>query len=126
MDKRVTVKSERDEYRLFRSRARVAAGIVFVALVLVFVRLIYLQVTSYGYYTQLSKENYQKRIPIPPVRGLIYDRNGVLLADNHIEYVLEAKHCWCLRYLIRCISWHIVIKVLHQRHGLLSGWRTLR
>jgi len=91
MEKRVTVKSERDEYRLFRSRARVAAGIVFVALALIFVRLIYLQVTSYGYYTQLSKENYQKRIPIPPVRGLIYDRNGVLLADNHIEYVLEAK-----------------------------------
>ncbi|HIQ15664.1 MAG TPA: penicillin-binding protein 2 [Leucothrix sp.] len=91
MEKRVTVKSEREEYRLFRSRAYVAAGFVFVALALVFVRLIYLQISSYEHYTLLSKENYQKRIPIPPVRGLIYDRHGVLLADNHIEYVLEAR-----------------------------------
>ena len=90
MEKRVTVKSERDEHRLFRSRAIAAAVLVFVALLLVFVRLIYLQVTSYEHYTTLSKENYLKRIPIPPVRGLIYDRNGVLMADNHIEYVLEA------------------------------------
>jgi len=91
MEKRVTVKSEREEYRLFRSRAYVAAAFIFVALALVFIRLIYLQVNSYDHYTQLSRENYQKRVPIPPVRGLIYDRNGVLLADNHIEYVLDAK-----------------------------------
>ena len=90
MEKRVTVKSERDEFRLFRSRAITAAVIVFIALSLIFVRLVYLQVTSYDHYTALSKENYLKRIPIPPVRGLIYDRNGVLMADNHIEYVLEA------------------------------------
>ena len=91
MEKRVTIKSEREESRLFRSRAIVAAIFVFVALSLVVIRLIYLQVTSYDHYTTLSKENYQKRIPIPPVRGLIYDRNGALLADNHIEYVLAAK-----------------------------------
>lgn len=90
MEKRVTVKSEREEYRLFRSRAYIAAGFVFVALAMVFVRLIYLQITSYEHYTQLSKENHQKRVPIPPVRGLIYDRNGALMAGNHIEYVLEA------------------------------------
>ncbi len=91
MEKRVTIKSEREEHRLFRSRAIVAAIFVFVALSLVIVRLIYLQVTSHDYYTTLSKENYQKRTPIPPVRGLIYDRNGALLADNHVEYVLAAK-----------------------------------
>lgn len=91
MDKRVTIKSEREEYRLFRSRAVVAAVFVFIAMGLVFLRLVYLQVTNYEHYTVLSKENYQKRIPIPPVRGLIYDRNGALLADNHIEYVLAAK-----------------------------------
>ena len=91
MEKRVTVKSERDEYFLFRSRAIIAAILILMALTLVFVRLIYLQVTQYDYYTELSKQNYQKRVPIPPVRGLIYDRHGVLLADNNIEYVLEAK-----------------------------------
>ncbi len=91
MEKRVTVKSERDEYRLFRSRAIVAAFFVFSALSLVIVRLVFLQVNNYEHYTELSKQNYQKRIPIPPPRGLIYDRHGVVLADNHVEYVLEAK-----------------------------------
>lgn len=90
MEKRVTVKSERVEYRLFRSRAYVAALVVFLCLSLVFARLIFLQMNQFDHFTALSKENYQKRIPIPPVRGLIYDRNGVLIADNHIEYVLEA------------------------------------
>jgi len=90
-EKRVTVKSERKEYRLFRTRAIVASVLIFIALALVFVRLVYLQVTNYQHFTQLSKENYLKRVPIAPIRGLIYDRNGVLLADNHIEYVLEAK-----------------------------------
>lgn len=91
MEKRVTIKSERAEYRLFRSRAIVAAALVFIALAFILLRLVFLQVTSFEHYTKLSKENYQKRIPIPPVRGLIYDRNGALLADNHIEYVLDAK-----------------------------------
>ena len=90
MEKRVTVKSEREEYRLFRSRAIFAAFVVLLALSLIIVRLVYLQVNNYDHYTVLSKENYQKRIPIPPVRGLIYDRNGVVMADNHIEYVIEA------------------------------------
>ncbi|MGK0272218.1 MAG: penicillin-binding protein 2, partial [Cocleimonas sp.] len=90
MEKRVTVKSEREEYRLFRSRAYIAALIVLIALSLVFARLVFLQMNQFEHFTALSKENYQKRIPIPPVRGLIYDRNGVVLADNHIEYVLEA------------------------------------
>ncbi len=90
MEKRVTVKSEREEYRLFRSRAYVAALLVLIALSLVFARLVFLQMNQYEHFTALSKENYQKRIPVPPVRGLIYDRNGVVLADNHIEYVLEA------------------------------------
>ncbi|HIO97461.1 MAG TPA: penicillin-binding protein 2, partial [Leucothrix sp.] len=89
--KNKTEKSERGEYRLFRARAYVAAAFVLIALLVVFIRLINLQVQQYDHYTELLKENYLKRIPIPPVRGLIYDRNGVLLADNHIEYVLEAK-----------------------------------
>ncbi|MCK5813362.1 MAG: penicillin-binding protein 2, partial [Cocleimonas sp.] len=84
-----TVKNEREELKLFRSRSLVAGLLVFIALSLVTVRLVFLQINNYEHYTKLSQENYQKRIPIPPVRGQIYDRNGLLLADNHIEYVLE-------------------------------------
>ena len=89
MSYKITVKNEREELSLFRSRALVAGILVFLALLLVTVRLIMLQINNYDHYTNLSRENYQKHIPIPPVRGQIYDRNGVLLADNHIEYVLE-------------------------------------
>jgi penicillin-binding protein 2 len=84
-----TVKNEREELKLFRSRSMVAGVFVFVALLLVIIRLVFLQINNYEHYTKLSQENYKKRIPIPPVRGQIYDRNGVLLADNRIEYVLE-------------------------------------
>lgn len=88
MEKRVTVKSEREEYRLFRSRALVAAVLVLIAMALVFARLVYLQVNNYEHYTLLSKENYQKHIPVPPVRGQIYDRNGAILADKDRKSVV--------------------------------------
>ncbi|MCK5903553.1 MAG: penicillin-binding protein 2 [Cocleimonas sp.] len=84
-----TFDNQRDELSLFRSRAFIAGLFVFLALLGIIIRLTILQINHYDHYTALSKENYQKHIPIPPVRGQIYDRNGILLADNHIEYVLE-------------------------------------
>jgi len=83
------LKDEKEEHLLFRSRAIAAAVIVFLLLSVIGVRLFYLQITNHEHLTQLSQENYQKRIPTPPVRGQIYDRNGIVLADNKIEYVLE-------------------------------------
>ncbi len=82
------IKDERHELRLFQTRAVIAGLLVTLAVLGIIARLYFLQVTQYDHYTQLSRENYQKRIPIPPVRGEIFDRNGVLLAGNHIEYVL--------------------------------------
>jgi penicillin-binding protein 2 len=89
MANRHALKNERTELQLFRTRAVVAGVLVFLALTGIIARLVNLQVVKYDYYTQSSRENYQKRIPIPPVRGQIYDRNGILLAGNNIEYVLE-------------------------------------
>ncbi|WP_022950267.1 penicillin-binding protein 2 [Leucothrix mucor] len=83
------LKDEKEEHLLFRSRAIVAACVVVMLLSAISVRLFYLQVSQHEHLTELAQENYQKRIPIPPVRGQIYDRNGVVLADNKIEYVLE-------------------------------------
>ncbi|PWQ97002.1 penicillin-binding protein 2 [Leucothrix arctica] len=83
------LKDEKEEHLLFRSRAIAAAVIVFLLLSVIGVRLFYLQITSHEHLTELAQENYQKRIPTPPVRGQIYDRNGIVLADNKIEYVLE-------------------------------------
>lgn len=84
-----SIKDQRAEKEVFRSRVTVAGIIIALALLGISSRLLFLQIVNHDYYQQLSKENYQRRIPIAPVRGQIFDRNGVLLAGNHIEYVLE-------------------------------------
>ena len=89
MARKLSIKDERDEIQVFRSRALIAGAVVTLAILGIIFRLYSLQVSQYEHYTQLSRENYQKRIPIPPVRGEIFDRKGVLLAGNHIEYVLS-------------------------------------
>ncbi|CAA6806121.1 MAG: Peptidoglycan D,D-transpeptidase MrdA [uncultured Thiotrichaceae bacterium] len=84
-----SIKDQRAEKEVFRSRIVISGIIIALALVGISSRLLFLQIVNHDYYLQLSKENYQRRIPTPPVRGQIFDRNGVLLAGNHIEYVLE-------------------------------------
>lgn len=83
------IKFERDEQHLFNTRIIVAALIILFALLGILTRAYFLQVVENGKYSELSRQHYQKRIPIPPNRGQIYDRNGVLLADSHTQYVLE-------------------------------------
>ncbi|MEE9302833.1 MAG: penicillin-binding protein 2 [Thiotrichaceae bacterium] len=88
MARRPAIKDERHELKIFQTRAVIAGVFVTLAVLGIIFRLYVLQVARYEHFTQLSRENYQKRIPVPPVRGEIFDRNGVLLAGNHIEYVL--------------------------------------
>lgn len=45
-------------------------------------RIAQLQVLDYRYYDTQARDNYLRAVPVAPVRGLIYDRNGVLLARN--------------------------------------------
>ncbi len=81
------------ENRLFTIRSIVAG--VFAALLLFAVagRLFYLQVVKFNYYSSLSQGNSIRTEPIPPSRGLILDRHGVVLADNlpafNVELVRE-------------------------------------
>jgi penicillin-binding protein 2 len=51
--------------------------------------LAYLQIIQHPRYTTLSKQNQVGVIPLPPSRGLIYDRNGLVLADNIPVFNLE-------------------------------------
>jgi penicillin-binding protein 2 len=88
MGERLSIKTERDEQNLFNFRIIIAAVLILFALVGITVRAYNLQVVEYSKYAELSREHYQKRIPIPPNRGQIYDRNGVLLAGSHVQYVL--------------------------------------
>jgi penicillin-binding protein 2 len=83
------LEDRRREARLVASRALVAGVLVTLSLVLLVVRLIHLQVDQHEHFSVLSQDNRVKVQPLPPSRGLIYDANGVVLADNHPSFALE-------------------------------------
>jgi penicillin-binding protein 2 len=58
-------------------------------LAVVLARYYSLQITAYETYRTQSDRNRVQLQPLPPKRGLIYDRNGVLLADNRPSYILS-------------------------------------
>lgn len=76
------------ERRLLLTRLAIIGGIMLVLLGLVVGRLYYLQIQRYGYYAGRSTANRTRVQPVAPVRGLIYDRNGRLLAGNRPSYSL--------------------------------------
>ena len=83
------ISNHHQEQRQFFSRAVIAAGIVFITLCVIAGRLYQLQVVEHSHFKTLSQDNRLKLEPIPPVRGLIYDRKGRLLANNRPAYNLE-------------------------------------
>ena len=87
--KQSTLKDYLRESRLFQARAIVSGAGVLVLLILLMVRLIELQVFDHAHFKTLSRDNRVKVEPLPPTRGLIYDSNGVLLAQNLPAYSLE-------------------------------------
>lgn len=77
------------ESQLFLGRAVTAGLFVVICLLLLVFQLTNLQISSHEHYTTLSQDNRVKLVPLPPVRGLIYDRNGVIVAQNLPTYSLE-------------------------------------
>lgn len=73
----------------FRNRALLAFLLVALGLGVLAARFVFLQVVSYEEFHTRSEKNRIKPRPVVPARGLIYDRNGVLLADNLPAYRLE-------------------------------------
>lgn len=69
-------------------RLLLSALLVVAALLGLLFKLYWLQILDYSRFTTLSENNRIKIQPMPPTRGLIYDRNGVLLADNRPAYTL--------------------------------------
>ena len=76
------------ELSLFRQRAAILGVIIMVMLVVLGWRMGHLQITLYDTYKNLSENNRIKINPIAPKRGLIFDRNGELLAENIPSYSL--------------------------------------
>ncbi len=77
------------EARLFAGRNIVAAIFVLLFMVVLVLRLGELQLLEHTHFTTKSLDNRVRVEPIPPTRGLIYDRNGILLAQNLPVYSLE-------------------------------------
>lgn len=77
------------ESRVYGIRTVIAVLLVVVALGAILMRYYTLQITEYEIYRTQSERNRVQLQPLPPRRGLIYDRNGVLLADNQPSYVLS-------------------------------------
>ena len=77
------------ERRRYRSRVIVGSAIAGAGLLALFLRAGYLQVVQNEHYTTLSHENRIRIRPVPPARGLIRDRNGVVLARNSSVFSLE-------------------------------------
>lgn len=89
MNKHVELKNHQREIYYFRLRLVVSIGFVLVLLAILLVRFVYLQMVRHDHYQTLAESNRISVVPIVPNRGLILDRNGVVLAHNYSGYTLE-------------------------------------
>ena len=79
------------ELHHFQVRLAVAAGLVLFVFLLLASRFFYLQVVKHGELYTLAEANRISIVPVVPNRGIIVDRNGVLLAHNYSAYTLEVQ-----------------------------------
>lgn len=84
----LVIKNIQLETRLFKNRCLAALFLLFIFVFILIDRLAYLQIKNYHFYSILSQHNLFNIIPIQPNRGLIFDRNGILLAKNVPTYTL--------------------------------------
>ena len=89
MPQHFDLKDPQLESRIYGARTVIAICIVVVLLGIVLARYYTLQITEYETYSTESERNRVQLQPLPPKRGLIYDRNGELLADNRPTYILS-------------------------------------
>src|SRR5262245_40337040 len=87
--RRVRIKDEALEQRIYLQRALVAVGVVALIAVVLAGRAFWLQVLQHDHYLELSQGNRARIEPLPPNRGIIYDRAGRVIAENTPAYQLE-------------------------------------
>ncbi|MEO8330990.1 MAG: penicillin-binding protein 2 [Gallionella sp.] len=89
MKKHAEFKNHQREIFHFQLRLVVSIGFVLVLLAVLLLRFLYLQAVRHNYYQTLAESNRISIVPIVPNRGLILDRNGVVMARNYSGYTLE-------------------------------------
>ncbi|XHS79637.1 penicillin-binding protein 2 [Burkholderiaceae bacterium UC74_6] len=85
----VVFKNPQQELSRLRLRLLAAAGFVLACFCLLVIRLVYLQIVQHTQLSDRAEANRITVVPIVPNRGLIVDRNGVVLASNYSAYTLE-------------------------------------
>lgn len=83
------LKNPRGEFQFFRHRMIIAGGVVLFAFAGLFSRFVYLQVYQHRHYQTLAESNRIAIVPIVPNRGVVTDRNGIVLAQSYSAYTLE-------------------------------------
>src|SRR5574344_710388 len=91
MPQPIPLKDHEHDARLVRSRAIVGALFVLLLTGVLVARMYYLQVIQYEHHSTLAENNRIHVQPLPPTRGLIYDRNGVIIADNRPSFSLTVS-----------------------------------
>jgi len=89
MRKRIPIKNHLQEIRLVTQRSITILIVMLILLLILIFRLAYLQLAKNDVYTTLSQKNWLDLVPLEPPRGLIYDRNGVLLVENTPSFSLD-------------------------------------
>ena len=89
MPRAVRLKDHWAEQRLFGRRVIASTFVLLLCVGALFARLVFLQVVKHDYFSDLSQGNRIRIDPVPPSRGLIFDRNGEALALNRPAYQLE-------------------------------------
>ncbi len=89
MANRVELKNHIREAHMFNRRAVTAIASVLILFAVIIVRLVDLQIINHEHFTTLSDANRITINPIAPTRGLIFDRNGEILAQNLSAFSLD-------------------------------------
>src|SRR6185312_12809446 len=83
------IRNNERELQQFQLRIGIAAFAVLIAFGLLAARFVYLQLVQHDTYSAKAEDNRISIVPVPPNRGLMVDRNGIVLARNYSGYTLE-------------------------------------
>ena len=88
MVKDLIFKNQDHESNLISRRIYISVFVILILISMIVSRVFYLTVIKNVHYSTLSQSNRVKIIPIPPIRGLIYSRDGIILAENKSAFSL--------------------------------------
>ncbi|MET1078700.1 MAG: penicillin-binding protein 2 [Pseudomonas sp.] len=118
MPQPIHLKDHEKDARHVRQRVIVGAVVLLLLTALLIARLYFLQVVQYEYHSTLSENNRVHVQPLPPTRGVIFDRNGVIIADNRPSFSLTVTR-------ERAGDWQQVLDVIVQVLELPAEERAL-